>query len=277
MKLTKAMTTEAPHVLAIVNAKGGVSKTTTAVSLAAGFALRGRRTLLVDLDQQASASLGLGVARASLEPGSAAVLLEGLPLRRAIRPTSCAGLDLVTGELDLANADVALAGAGDRATRLRHALEPVRGDYAHVVLDCPPSLGLLTVNALLAADSFLVPVVPEYLVLEGVAGLLASVERLRAAGGDAAELLGFVLTRTNRTRAAGEVADILRAHYGRAVFKAEIPANVRVAEAPSFGLTIYEHAPGSTGADAYSRLTAEVLRRFNQDGSTSKRKGGKTA
>lgn len=263
--------------LAIVNAKGGVSKTTTAVSLAAGFALRGRRTLLVDLDQQASASLGLGVARADLEPGTAAVLLEGLPLRRAIRATSRAGLDLVTGELDLANADVALAGAGDRATRLRRALEPMRADYAHVVLDCPPSLGLLTVNALLAADRFLVPVVPEYLVLEGVAGLLAAVERLRAGGGEVAELLGFVLTRTNRTRAAGEVADILRAHYGRAVLEAEIPANVRVAEAPSFGLTVYEHAPGSTGADAYGRLTAEVLRRFNQDGSTSQRKGGKTA
>jgi chromosome partitioning protein len=263
-------------VLAVVNAKGGTTKTTTAVNLAAGLALRGHRTLLVDLDQQASASLSLGLSRATLPFGAAAVLLDGLDIRQARLGTDTPGLELVAGEFELANADVRLAGERDRAERLRRALEPIRGDYAFVVLDCPPSLGLVTVNALVAADRYLVPVVPEYLALEGVAGLLEAVERLRLGMGDVADMLGLLLTRVSyRTRSATEIVEGLRRHYGRRVLETEIPVNVRLAEAPSYGLTVYGHAPSSTGARAYGRLTDEVLTRLRKDGFTASKKGGK--
>ena len=180
--------------LALVNNKGGVGKTASAVSLAAGLAAEGRRVLLADLDAQGSASLSLGLVRADLQPGTAEVILDGRQVRDAIRPSSVAGLDILPGSMKLASADLSLADVKGREAVLKAALTPIRADYDFIVLDCPPSLGLLTVNALTAADFFLIPVTPDYLALEGLVNLLEAVERIRAGIGKAAELLGVLLT-----------------------------------------------------------------------------------
>jgi len=181
-------------ILAIVNNKGGVGKTTTAVNLAAGLATPRRRVLLVDLDSQGSASLALGIARADLAPSAAEVLLDGLQVRAAIRPTPVAGLDLLTGSMALANADIVLGEVAGREHRLREALAPVRDAYRFILLDCPPSLSLLPINALVASDAFLVPVTPQYLAVEGLVNLMDAVARLQASMDTHAPLLGLVLT-----------------------------------------------------------------------------------
>lgn len=249
-------------ILALVNNKGGVAKTTTAVSLAAGIAATKRRCLLIDLDSQGSASLSLGVPRSDLSPSVAEVLFDDVPVRQAIRRTVVESLDLLTGSMALANADLVLADMRGRERRLKDAIAPARDDYAFVVLDCPPSLSLLPINALVAADAFIVPVVPHYLALEGLVNLMDAVARLKDGIGVAAELLGLVLTMVDyRTNAAGELVAMIRDHYRRAVFKTEIRTNVRLTEAPSFGKTIFDYAPTSSGAVAYAELTAEVLQR----------------
>lgn len=249
--------------VALVNNKGGVGKTTSAVNLAAGLAAEGRRVLLCDLDAQGSASLSLGLARSDLQPGTAEVILDGRPVRDAVRPSYVEGLDILPGSMALASADLALADVRGRERALKTALAPVLGDYAFTILDCPPSLGLLTVNALTAADFFLVPVTPDYLALEGLVNLLEAVERIRAGIGKAADLLGIVLTLADaRLNVTEEIGGMIRRHYGRAVFKTVIPGNVRLKEAPSFGKTIFDYDGGSAGAGGYRELTREVLSRL---------------
>ena len=251
--------------LSIVNNKGGVGKTTSAVSLAAGIAAEGQRVLLADLDAQGSASLSLGLTRADLHPGTAEVILEGRPVRGAVRPSSVSGLDILPGSMKLASADLALSDMKGRETVLKTALSPILADYNFTILDCPPSLGLLTVNALTAADFFIIPLTPDYLALEGLVNLMEAVERIRAGIGKTAVPLGILLTLCdNRLNVTEEIGRMIRGHYGKLVCKTEIKSNVRLKEAPSFGKTIFDYDAGSAGAEGYHELTKEVLRRVSE-------------
>jgi chromosome partitioning protein len=249
-------------ILTLINSKGGVGKTTSAVNLAAALAELGHRTLLLDLDQQASASFSLGIPRDQLAPSSADVLLHDLPIREAIRPTSTPKLDIVTASIELANADIVLAPVRGRESRLAGALAPIRGEYAYILIDCPPSLSLLPINALLASDWFMVPLVPHYLALEGLVSLLDAVSTIQREMGATAKLLGLLLTMVDvRARSTTDLIAMIRDHYGSAVFDTEIRTNIRLAEAPSFGRTALQHDPTSTGALAYTALAREVVKK----------------
>lgn len=249
-------------ITAVVSKKGGVGKTTTAVSLAAALAGAGRRVLLVDLDSQASASLSLGVPRSCLAPSVADVLLFGTPVRETVRSTHTPGLHLLTASVDLGSADVELGALRSRESRLAAALDPLRDDYDDVFLDCPPGMGLLPVNALVAADAFVVPVSPQYLALAGVDSALAVAGRVRAHHNRDLALAGLLLTlvdyRSNETR---RNVDLLRQRYGEQVFAVEVRVNVRLAEAPAVAKTIFQHAPEAPGARAYHHAAQELLLR----------------
>lgn len=247
-------------VIAVLNNKGGVAKTTTAVNLAAGMAQYGQRVLLIDLDSQGSASLSLGVKRESLRPSMADVLLEEVPIKSAIRRQIAEGLDLLPGSMELANADLVLGGVKGREGRLQKVLEPIRGLYSQIIIDCPPSMSLLPINALIAADRFLVPVTPHYLALEGLVNLIGAVERVHQGFGRGASLLGLVLTQVDyRTKVSSEIIDMIRGHYKNLVFDTEIRVNVRLTECPSFGKSIFDYDAKSPGALAYQQLTQEIL------------------
>lgn len=263
-------------ILALVNNKGGVAKTTTAVNLAAALARMGRKTLVVDLDAQGSASLSLGVTRQDLEPCSAQALLGERPISKLIRKTSTADIDVVTGSMALANADLQLADERGREQKLRRLLLPVCDGYDFILLDCPPSLGLVAINALTACDGFLVPVTPQYLALEGLVNLMGAVDRLRAGTGVEARLLGVVVTMADyRNKATSEIVGMLREHYGADICGTEIRTNVRLSEAPSHGKHIFDYDAESSGAAAYAMLAREVVGRCRQDGSAAGRKGVK--
>lgn len=250
--------------LALVNNKGGVGKTTSAINLAAGMAAEGFRVLLVDLDAQGSASLSLGLSRADLSPGTSEVVLDGLPVRDAVKDTPVKGLAVLAGSMGLASADLSLADISGRETVLKAVLTPILPDYDFLVLDCPPSLGLLTVNALTAADGFVIPMTPDYLAVEGLVNLMEAVARIKTGIGTAAEPLGILLTLCDyRLNVTEEITGMIRRHYGRLVFKTEIKSNVRLKEAPSYGKTIFDYDAGSAGADGYRELTKEVLRRLS--------------
>jgi chromosome partitioning protein len=249
-------------VVALINNKGGVGKTTSAVNLAAAVANARRKCLLVDLDSQASASLFLGVSKADLSPSSADVVIDGRPIQGAIRETSAICLDLLTASHQLAGADLALAGAKGREYRLKAALEPIRAKYSYIILDCPPAMSLLTVNALVASDAYVVPVTPQYLALEGLVTLIEAVDRVRASTLAAGTLLGLVLTIVDyRMKATVEIVEMIRSYYKALVFNTEIRVNAKLAEAPSFGQSIFDYAPSSSAADAYQRLAGEFLQR----------------
>ena len=247
------------QVFALANQKGGVGKTTTAVNLAACLAEAGERTLVVDLDPQANATSGLG-ERAN---GTSSVdLLDGAALTEIVIHTRFENLDLVPAKGDLAGAAVELDRLG-ADSYLARALAPARDAYSFVFLDCPPSLGPLTVNGLAAADRVLVPVQCEYYALEGLTQLLDSIERIRAGLNPRLSLAGMVLTMADgRTRLSADVAGEVRRHFGDLVFEAVIPRSVRLAEAPSHGLPITAYDPRSRGADAYYRVASELVERM---------------
>jgi chromosome partitioning protein len=250
-------------VIAVVNNKGGVGKTTTAVHLAAALASPRRSVLLIDLDSLASASLWFGVARGELRPSIASCFLQDIPLHKVIRHTGNARLDLVTGSIELANMDLALCDMPGREVVLTRLVQSIGRQYDVVVLDCPPGLSLVGINALVAADAYIVPVTPEFLAVEGLVSLLESVDKVRSRMGAKGRLLGIALTMVDPSRrAATEMREQLRAQYRDRVFHTEIGASRTLAEVPGSGKTVLETAPKSRAADAYRRLAGEVLERL---------------
>jgi len=247
-------------VYAIANQKGGVGKTTTAVNVAACIAAAGYETLVVDVDPQGNATVGLGVAREGA--GLYDVLGGDVAAEVAIRPTSIAGLSILASTPDLAGANMELPRLPGSENRLRDALAPVRDRYAFVLLDCPPSLGPLTINALVAADRVIVPVQTEYFALEGLAGLLDTLSLVQRELNPRLTVAGMLLTMHDaRTKLAQDVEREVREHFPSLVFDTVIPRNVRLGEAPSFGLPVIHHDPHCAGSEAYFELAKEVASR----------------
>ncbi len=246
-------------IYAIANQKGGVGKTTTAVNVAACLAEAGFPTLLVDIDAQANATVGLGAPK-DVSPNAYDVLAGRLPAADALRDTDVPGLSLLPSHPDLAGASVELPREPGSEVRLRDALAPIRDRFEYLILDCPPSLGPLTVNALVAADRVIVPVQTEYFALEGLAGLLDTLALIQRELNPRLTVAGMLLTmHDGRTRLARDVEREVREHFPTLVFDTVIPRNVRIGEAPSFGRAVIHHDPHCVGADAYFELAKEVV------------------
>jgi chromosome partitioning protein len=249
-------------ILGVVNQKGGVGKTTTAINLAACLALEGINILLVDCDPQANASSGLGFQRDDNRHSIYDVLMGDSPAEQVILRTEIDHLWLLPGSKNLTGANVELASANDRALRLRQALAPVQEHFDLVILDCPPALDLLTLNALAAANTLLVPMQAEYFALEGVSELISTLERVRAAFNPHLTIEGVLLTMyDDRTNLAQQVTETLREYFRELLFRTVIPRNVRLAEAPSHGKPVALYDPRSRGTEAYFELAGEYLAR----------------
>ena len=248
-----------PRLLAVANQKGGVGKTTTAVNLGAALAELGYRVLVVDLDPQGNATTGLGVNARNLDSSVYDVLLHDVPIEDVIEPTTLRNLFVVPATIDLAGAEIELVPAFSRELRLKRALETVEGDFDFMIIDCPPSLGLLTVNALAAAREVVVPIQCEYYALEGLGQLLRNVGMVQSNLNNVLEVSTIILTMYDaRTKLAEQVADDVREHFGDRVCRNVVPRTVRLSEAPSYGQPITIFDPTSRGAIAYRELAKEV-------------------
>lgn len=249
-------------IISIINQKGGVGKTTTAVNLAAYLADSGHRTLLVDEDAQGNATSGLSMDTSRFDATLYDVLIDGVPAEEAAYRTEVKKLSLLPASIDLAGAEVEMVDIPDRETLLRRVLAPLRARYDYILIDCPPSLGLMTVNALTAADMVLIPLQAEFYALEGLSQLMKTVQAVKKRLNPELELLGILVTMYDgRTNLAVQVSEEVKKYFGKKVFKTMIPRAVKLSEAPSFGEPIVRYAPKSKGAAAYKSLCQEVLKR----------------
>lgn len=248
--------------MAVVNQKGGVGKTTTTINLGAALTLRGKTALLIDLDPQGNASTGLGLGRKARGVTLYEVMVDGTDIHEAVYETTVPGLSLIPSHIDLSAAELEIGQQPGRNIRLRDAFAPLKNQYDYILIDCPPALGLLTVNALAASDSVIVPLQCEFYALEGLSQLLKTVEMAKGSINPALIIEGVMLTMYDkRNRLSAQVANDVRQHLGRAVFNNMIPRNVRVAEAPSFAQPVMMYDPSCTGSKAYMALADELLAR----------------
>ena len=249
-------------IIAIINQKGGVGKSTTAINLSAALGEMGKQVLLVDLDPQGNATSGLGIEKGQLSVCVYDVLLNDVPIQDAIIPDVCPGLDLVPATINLAGAEVELVSEMARENRLKDAVGTMRGRYDYIFIDCPPSLGLLTVNALVGADKLIIPIQTEFYALEGVTKLLESMKRVKSRLNPSLDIFGILLTMYDgRTTLSRQVAAEVRNYFTDQVFETIIPRTVKLSEAPSYGMPIIQYDPSGKGAAAYKELAKEVVSR----------------
>ena len=249
-------------ILAVINQKGGVGKSTTAVNLAAALGANGKEVLLVDLDPQGNATSGYGIDKRMINQCVYNVLLGETPVEEVILAQVGQGVDILPSTINLAGAEVELVNEMARENRLKSALGSLRGRYDYILIDCPPSLGLLTINALVAADKLLVPIQCEFYALEGVTKLLDSMKRVKSILNPSLDIFGIVLTMyDSRTNLAKQVVDEVRLFFGSQVFETIIPRSVKLSEAPSYGQPIIDYAPDNKGSKAYMDLAQEVIAR----------------
>jgi chromosome partitioning protein len=250
------------QVLAVVNQKGGVGKTTTAVNLATLLAVKGKSVLVIDVDPQGNATSGFGFDKNNLDKTIYDVLINNEPVKNALYSSGRENLSLIPANIQLAGAEIELVNLVSRETFLKRAIQELRSQFDFILMDCPPSLGLLTVNALTAADGVLVPIQSEYYALEGLTQLMETVTLIKRGLNPHLSIFGVVVTMFDaRTQLAHQVANEVRRYFGDKVFRTIIPRNVRLSEAPSFGKAINEYDPRSKGAESYDALAREVIRR----------------